>query len=205
MTPPEKRAALKLQDGRQLAWSEWGPADGIPVLFCTGAGMSSWLGFGAGDLASLNLRLICIDRPGLGSSDPHARKTLSSWADDVEAFIHANALGPVLAVGFSQGSVFALALAWRGLVDAIAIVSGQDELTHPSFQSLLHPDVAVMVTAAQQDPMGFEQRFAQMATADGLWQLIMGMSAPCDRQLYESDAFGAAYRQALQEGFAQGS
>lgn len=205
VTPPERQAAIQLQDGRTLAWSEWGPMDAIPVLFCTGAGMSGSLGFGASYLPALGLRLIAIDRPGLGLSDPDPNKTLFSWTDDVRALIQANNLQSVLAVGFSQGAPFAFALAGAGLVEAIAIVSGQDELSHPKLKPLLHPEVAGMVEAAQQDPSQFEQRFTQMATADGLWQLIINMSSKCDRTLYESEAFGAAYRQSLQEGFSQGS
>jgi pimeloyl-ACP methyl ester carboxylesterase len=204
-TPPERQATMQLHDGRRLAWSEWGPVDGIPVLFCTGAGISSWLGFGASDLPSLGLKLIALDRPGLGLSDPHPNKTLSSWVDDTREFIQTHALHPVLALGFSQGAAFAFALAGQGLVEAIAIVSGQDELTHPRLRPLLHPDVASMISAVQQDPVGFEQHFSQMATPDGLWQLIIGMSAQCDRMLYESETFGAAYQRALQEGFAQGA
>ena len=205
VTPPERQATMQLHDGRRLAWSEWGPVDGIPVLFCTGAGMSSWLGFGASDLPSLGLKLIAIDRPGLGFSDPHPNKTLSSWMDDTRELIQNQAFHPVLAVGFSQGAPFAFALAGQGLVQAIAIVSGQDELTHPRLKSLLHPDVAGMIAAVQQDAIAFEQHFSQIATPDGLWQLIISMSAECDRILYESETFSTAYQQALQEGFSQGS
>jgi hypothetical protein len=61
-----------------------------------------------------------------------------------------------------------------------------------------------MIAAIQQDTVQFEQHFSQIATPDGLWQLIIGMSAQCDRALYESDTFGAAYQRALQEGFSQG-
>lgn len=49
VTPPERQAAMRLADGRALAWSEWGPAEGLPVLFCTGAALSGSLGFGAED------------------------------------------------------------------------------------------------------------------------------------------------------------
>jgi pimeloyl-ACP methyl ester carboxylesterase len=205
VTPPERQGTMQLHDGRRLAWSEWGAVDGIPVLFCTGAGMSSWLGFGVSDLPSLDLKLIAIDRPGLGLSDPHPNKTLSSWVDDMGEFIQAQNLHHVLAVGFSQGAVFAFALAAQDLVKAIAIVSGQDELTHPSLLPLLHPDVEGMITAIQQDPVGFEQHFSQIASADGLWQLIIGMSAERDRILYESDTFCQAFKRALQAGFSQGS
>ncbi|MFE8603801.1 alpha/beta fold hydrolase [Archangium violaceum] len=204
VTPPERQTTLRLNDGRSLAWSEWGPAHGLPVLFCTGAAMSGSLGFGADVLAELGLRLLAIDRPGLGASTPHPEKTFASWVDDVRQLV--TTLGPrdFTAVGFSQGAPFALALAGRGLVKAVALVSGQDDLASPSLAPRLHPDVAAMVRAARQDPAGFEQSFSRMATWDGLWQLILGMSGEHDRALYLSDSFGPAYQRSLREGFSQG-
>lgn len=34
---PMRIGVTVLRDGRDLAWAEWGPADGRPVLFCPGA------------------------------------------------------------------------------------------------------------------------------------------------------------------------
>ncbi|MBW4491212.1 MAG: hypothetical protein KME12_25930 [Trichocoleus desertorum ATA4-8-CV12] len=45
----------------------------------------------------------------------------------------------------------------------------------------------------KQDPLELERRFAQMATADGLWQLIINMSSERDRGLYESELFSITY------------
>jgi pimeloyl-ACP methyl ester carboxylesterase/8-oxo-dGTP pyrophosphatase MutT (NUDIX family) len=167
--------------------------------------MSGSLGFGTTHLPGLGLRLMAIDRPGLGRSDPHPNKTLSSWVDDVRELIHIKNLHPVLAVGFSQGAPFAFALAEAGLIEAIAIVSGQDELSHPSIKPLLHPDVAQMIAAVEQDVAAFEQHFSQTVTWEGLWQLIINMSAECDRSLYLSNSFSQAYQCCLQEGFSQGA
>jgi pimeloyl-ACP methyl ester carboxylesterase len=68
---------MTLSDGRILAWYEWGPHAGVPVLFCTGAAMSGWLGFGSDCLADAGLRLMAVDRPGSGRSHPHPHTTLA--------------------------------------------------------------------------------------------------------------------------------
>jgi len=78
-------------------------------------------------------------------------------------------------------------------------------LTRRQIRPRLHPDVAGMLTALQQDPAGFEQQMAGMITLEGLWSLVIGMSGERDRALYESAAFRAAYRRALEQGFAQGT
>lgn len=204
VTPPERQARIRLADGRALAWSEWGPRDGLPVVFCTGAGLSGSLGFGANVLAGLGIRLMAIDRPGLGRSDPHPEKTLSTWAADVRAWAEANHLQRLAAVGFSQGAPFAFALAGHGVAAAVAIVSGQDELSHPRIRAQLTPEVAGMLAALEHDSAAFERAVAAMATGDGLWQLIIGMSGERDRALYTSEPFATLFRQALDEGFRQG-
>ncbi len=205
VTPPERQHSLTLADGRQLAWSEWGAVDGRPVVFCTGAGLAGCLGFGADCLAELGVRLLAIDRPGLGASSPHPDKTLLSWAADLAEWIQAQELQQVVAVGFSQGAPFALALAAQGLVAAIAIVAGQDELAHPALHGLLHHDVLTMLEQVSHDPMAFERRFTQVATAEGMLELIMGMCGESDRAIYSQPDLHAALQRALEAGFCQGS
>lgn len=205
VSPPERLRVMLLGDGRRLAWSEWGPADGRPLLFCSGAGMSGWIGFGAGDLPELGMRLLAPDRPGLGRSDPHPAKTLSSWADDVRELIAEEGLRDPLAVGFSQGGPFALALAGKRLVRAVAIVSGQDDLSHPRLRPHLDPAVAAMVEAARSAPESFEAQVAASATPDWLWKLILETSCEQDRALYRSEPFGSAFERSLREGFARGA
>ncbi len=205
ITPPERQNTMTLEDGRSLAWYEWGPADGIPVIFCTGAAMSGWLGFGTGFLTELGLRLIAPDRPGLGRSAAHPRRTLASWVDDMRAFRTFNRIEEALAVGFSQGAPFAFALAGSGLVSAAAIVSGQDQLNHSRIRSLLQPEVRELLAAAEQDPEAFENSMAESMTADRLWQLVIEMSGKRDLGLYQRPVFAREYRQALEQGFSQGA
>lgn len=205
ITPPERQLAIKLKDGRTLGWREWGPINGIPVLFCTGAAMSGYLGFGFDVLPKLGLRLLAIDRPGLGCSTHHPNKSLISWSDDVEKilkFIHADSAH---VVGFSQGAPFALALAARGLASSVAIVSGQDQLYHSSMRPLLIPDVQQMLNVIEQDPDGFERHVAKTFTLEQMWSMVMGMNGEHDRSVYENPTFNAVYRRALEDGFSQGT
>ena len=173
------------------------------MIFCTGAGMSGSLGFGGEALTDLGLRLLAIDRPGLGRSSPHPGKTLDTWVADLRHLVERHELDGVTTVGFSQGAPFALALGGAGVARAVAVVAGQDDLA--SVEHLLPAEVAGMVQAARQDPAGFERRFADLATADGLWDMVIGMSGERDRRFYTGNGFGPAYRNALTEGFRQGA
>ncbi|MCP2166476.1 alpha/beta fold hydrolase [Goodfellowiella coeruleoviolacea] len=201
---PARLGQTVLVDGRRLAWAEWGPGDGRPVLFCPGAATSRWLGFAGDVLDALGVRLISVDRPGLGGSDPLPGRSLLDWAADVRQLAESRELTGLAAVGLSQGAPFALACAATGVVTGAAVVSGTDELANPGFGDALHPDVRGMVAAAAADPVAAEASFAAFGSAEVMWDLIVRHSHDVDRRVYTEPVFAAAYRRALAEGFAQG-
>ena len=174
------------------------------MLVCPGAATSRWLGFGGGVVDAAGVRLISVDRPGLGASDPDPDRTLASWATDIRHFIQERALRAPLAVGFSQGAPFALALAASGLVNAVAVVSGSDELAHPRFVHSLNPQTRSMVDAVAADPGAAEASFAGFGSADTLWDLIITASPEADRAVYTDPVFRPAFLRAMDEAFSQG-
>jgi hypothetical protein len=107
-------------------------------------------------------------------------------------------------VGFSQGAPFALGLAAHSLVNAVAVVSGSDELAHPRFAHSLNPQVRGMVNAVAADPDAAEASFAGFGSADTLWDLIITTSPEADRAVYTDPIFQHAFRRAMEEAFSQG-
>lgn len=203
VTGPERTGEQRLPGGRRLGWAEWGPRDGLPVLFCPGAGTSRHLGFGAGAVARLGVRLISLDRPGLGASGPLPGRTFADFAEDVRAFTAARGLGRPAMVGNSQGAPFALACAERDVVAALAVVSGADEVAEPRFADVLPRELRRLVDTAVADPPAAERIFAGL-TPGALREMIVSNSPECDLAVYRDPAFDAAWRRALEEGFAQG-
>ncbi len=98
-----------------------------------------------------------------------------------------------------------MALGAQKLVRGVAIVSGQDELAHPGMRHLLIPEVAGMIDSVRQDPAAFQQYFAGMATANGLFDFVLRTSSEVDRTIYREPVFSAAFRLSLEEGFSQGA
>ncbi|MFI9237177.1 alpha/beta fold hydrolase [Streptomyces sp. NPDC053079] len=201
---PARLGESRLSDGRLLGWAEWGPPDGVPVVLCPGAATSRRLGFGAGVVAALGVRLISVDRPGLGVSTSAPGRTFSDFAGDVGLLCALRGLGRPAMVGNSQGAPFALACAEAGVASALAVVSGADEVAAPEFASALPADLRGLVERTACDPAGAEEFFAGF-NADAMWGMVMAGSPACDLAVYQDPAFAAAYRRALDEGFAQGA
>ncbi|MBD0711156.1 alpha/beta hydrolase [Streptomyces sp. CBMA291] len=190
--------------GRGLGWAEWGPVDGVPVLLSPGAATSRHLGFGAGVLDRLGVRLISVDRPGLGASSPLPGRTFDDAAEDLRAFAARRGLERPLMVGNSQGAPFALACAAAGVVAGLAVVSGADEVADPRFSDVLPDELRGLVDLAVSDPSAAETLFAGF-TAQAMWDMVMSGSPACDLSVYRRPDFAAAYRRALDEAFAQGA
>ncbi|MFD6953395.1 alpha/beta hydrolase [Nocardiopsis sp. TSRI0078] len=193
-----------LPDGRLLGWAEWGPLDGVPVLLCPGAATSRWLGFGAGTVEMLGVRLISVDRPGLGLSTPAPGRTFSDFAEDMRQLCALRGLGRPAVVGNSQGAPFALACAAEGIASALAVVSGADEVAAPEFASVLSADLRGLVERTTSAPADAEKFFAGF-TADAMWDMVTAQSPECDLAVYQDPDFASGYRRALNEAFAQGA
>ncbi|MFJ6789399.1 alpha/beta fold hydrolase [Streptomyces angustmyceticus] len=201
---PARVGECRLSDGRLFGWAEWGPLDGVPVVLCPGAATSRWLGFGAGVVEALGVRLVSVDRPGLGVSGPEVGREFSDFAGDIGQFCVRRGLGRPAVVGNSQGAPFALACAEAGVVSALAVVSGADEVAAPEFAAVLPADLRGLVERAADDPAGAEAFFAGFG-AEAMWRMVMAGSPACDLAVYQDDGFAVAYRRALEEGFAQGA
>ncbi len=198
---PARRGAVHVTPARRMAWSEWGPANGAPVLFSPGAGTSSLLGFASDALERLGARLVAVDRPGLGGSDPSPDRTLLDGAADLRALSIALGLERPAIVGFSQGAPLALACAAAGVVSAAAIVSGTDELA--AQRGALAPPALERVQLAEADPAAAEAAFRGMTAA--MLVAMVGGSPAVDLAVYLEPTFAAAFAAAVDEGFIRGS
>ncbi|MEV2278747.1 alpha/beta hydrolase [Nocardiopsis sp. NPDC049922] len=203
VTAPERLGETVLTDGRVLAWAEWGPGDGVPVLLVPGAATSRSLGIGAGAAEALGVRLVSVDRPGLGESSPAPGRTFADFADDVADLARRRGLGRPPVVGNSQGAPFALACTAAGATGAAALVSAADEVAHPAFADALPDGLRSLVERTAADPEGAAEFFRGLGP-EAMWSMVAGGAPDSDLAVYRSPAFEAAYTTALKEGFAQG-
>ena len=117
---------LRLPDGRQFGFAEWGSPHGAPLLVIIGG--SSRLVHPPVELPGL--RLITVDRPGLGLSDFHPGRCLVDFPQDLTQLQDALGLGRLAVVGISQGGPLALACACV-IPDRLTAVSVVSSLPPP--------------------------------------------------------------------------
>ncbi len=112
---PRIEGAIQLAGGRRLGFAEFGPPDGWPVLWFHGTpGARRQVPPPAQDAArDLGVRLIALERPGVGASTPHLYRAVLDWADDVREVIDRLGLGSIGLVGLSGGGPYVLACAHR--------------------------------------------------------------------------------------------
>jgi len=101
-------SVVTLDDGRELAYVEFGDPVGTAVLSCHG-GLSSRLDAAPAHQAALDLgiRIISPDRPGMGRSTHQPGRTLLDWPGDVEQLADALDLERFALMGWSLGGAFA--------------------------------------------------------------------------------------------------
>lgn len=105
--------------GNRLFYSDQGHAAGPALLLLHGAAGSHLVW--PGPLRRLaGARVLALDLPGHGRSDPPGRRAIAHYAAAVAAFIHALGLPDVVIAGHSMGAAIALTVA----LESLAALSG---------------------------------------------------------------------------------
>ena len=101
--------SIALKDGRRFGFAEWGHPNGQPVVLFVGG--SSRVVHPL--IESPAIRLITVDRPGLGLSDSQPNRTLLDLPDDILQLVDTLGIRQFAVVGISQGGPSALACAYK--------------------------------------------------------------------------------------------
>jgi len=105
---------LKLSDGRDLAYEEYGDPDGTPVIFNHGLSDSRLIRNPDDDLtASLGVRVIAAHQPGVGGSSPQSGRKMVDWGKDMAELADQLGLDHFNVAGHSGGAPHALSIAVR--------------------------------------------------------------------------------------------
>jgi pimeloyl-ACP methyl ester carboxylesterase len=128
IVPPRVEGAVAVAPGRRLGFAEFGPAHGRAVVWLHGTpGARRQIPQNARTIATdLDIRLLGIDRPGVGWSTPHLYESILGFAADLEIALDRLAVEDLLIIGLSGGGPYALACAYAmpDRIRAVGVLGG---------------------------------------------------------------------------------
>ena len=128
LTPPRLEGTARLPDDRKISFAEYGDPRGRPIIWLHGTPGGRRQIPEEGRIAALEtgVRLIAVDRPGVGRSTPHLYESVLDFATDLDYVADVLGLGDFAMIGLSGGGPYLLgaahALAPR--VKAAAVLGG---------------------------------------------------------------------------------
>jgi pimeloyl-ACP methyl ester carboxylesterase len=212
---------LDLQDGRRLAYCEWGSREGAPVVFINGSpGSRLWIP-DERVTEDRGVRLVTFDRPGTGRSDPKAPRRLSDVPLDVAALADALEIERFPVIGYSTGGVYAAACAalLGPRVTGAAIVSTRHLALYnvgerPESYDELDAESRAVYDLAQQDPLAAAEHCKQQDAEwveqlrerpESIWDGPAEERAPeGDRWFWRDAERTASFYSSMREALSQG-
>ncbi len=147
LPPPEPPRIHETPDGGVLAWNEYGDPAGRPLIYCHGWPSSRLQARLIHHLArERGMRVLAIDRPGMGRSSIRKNRTLRSWPALIADFTAALGIGRFAQLGVSGGGPYVLACAalLPERVAASAVLCGAVPLCGAD-RSGLHPAYRMLI------------------------------------------------------------
>ncbi len=209
-------ASVSTPDGRQLAYLEVGQPDGPLVIHNHGGPGSRLEAHLLADGATRNgIRLVCVDRPGMGRSSPQKDRTYAGWAADLVTVADALGARQFGVTGWSEGGPWALAAA--AYIDEARLrhVSSIAPGSYGAFgDNSAAPHLSKVDALGGTLALRFKPGFRLMYAALGLSakrfqgsfvkQIANNVTA-YDRQLLQDRAIARGFGESCAECFARGS
>jgi pimeloyl-ACP methyl ester carboxylesterase len=208
--PPRIEGTIVLPDGRRLGFAEFGVPNGKPMFWFHGTpGARRQIPPEARTAAlQRGVRLIGIDRPGVGDSTPHRYSSFRAWARDIESVADQLGLRRFGLIGLSGGGPYVLACA-HAMADRVvagAVLGG----VAPAVGSEAVPGGLVRL-AAYFEPLlrTFHEPLGAMLTmlvwtlrpfSSSAFNLVSRLSPPGDRAVFERPEMKAFFLDDLLHG-----
>ena len=199
---------------RTVAWSIFGDPGGRAVVYFHGAGGSRLeAAILDRDAREAGLRVIAVDRPGYGRTDPLARPSvLGAVTGDVPAVLDATGVETAATCGLSAGAMYAWAAADRypERIERVVAVSPAVPCRHPAVREAMPGQLKLVALLSRRAP-GLLTRAQKRRTAgyqgpDALARAATELRkvSPVDADLLADPEVARWYISAALEGRRQG-
>lgn len=128
VTRPRLEGSIAVRDGRRLGFAEFGSPYGPAIIWMHGTpGARRQIPVEARAFAERErLRIIGIDRPGIGSSTPYVYENVLDWTEDLRLVAEVLGIDTMHLIGLSGGGAYVLAAgaAMPERVQGVAVLGG---------------------------------------------------------------------------------
>lgn len=207
---PALEGTVAVRDGRRLSFAEYGSPRGAAIVWMHGTpGARRQIPLEARAFAAAHdVRIIGVDRPGIGSSTPHLYQSIGDWTGDLELLLDALAIDTCRLIGLSGGGPYALAAGARlpqrvhgvGVLGGVAPTTGPDAADGGIIQLAVH--LAPLLRVARV-PLGVALtqaiRLVKPFAGTGL-DLYAAFQPPGDKNLLARPEFKAMFLDDLLNG-----
>jgi len=207
---PTLEGSVAVREGRRLSFAEYGSPRGAALVWMHGTpGARRQIPVDARQYAEeAGLRIIGIDRPGIGSSTPYLYPHVLDWTEDLALLLDALAIDTLGVVGLSGGGPYALAAGAAlpdrvhsvGILGGVAPTRGPDAAEGGIIQLAVH---AAPLLAATRVPLGIALTGAIRSVkplAGPALDLYAAVQPPGDKNLLGRPEFKAMFLDDLLNG-----
>lgn len=153
MIKDRSRQSISLRDGRKLSFAEWGEDNGKPLLLISGSNSGRLTRLPEEILQEFGIRLITVDRPGMGLSSYLPNRRLLDFPDDIAQLMDALKIEEFWLMAASQGGPYGAVCAYKlsERLHATALVSAVSPMP-PEIIKLQNPQIKPMLSLAKNAP-----------------------------------------------------
>ena len=204
---------LRLKDGRNLGWGQYGDPEGKAVFFFHGTPGSRMMRHPDISIAEdMGIRVITSDRPGFGLSTPKSHRTLLDWPEDVIELADSLGIDRFAVVGFSGGGPHAAACAYK-IPERLTSVTLVSSLPPHDLRSSLNSMplvIRILFAAARHASWGLRPLVNPIVHVvrrhfDFYYEQAAAKLVPADRELFLRHDIRNIFRESLGEAFQQGN
>jgi pimeloyl-ACP methyl ester carboxylesterase len=207
---PALEGTVAVRDDRRLSFAEYGSTRGPAIVWMHGTpGARRQIPLEARAYAEHEgLRIVGIDRPGIGSSTPHLYANVLDWTRDLEILLDTLGIDTLRLIGLSGGGPYALAAGVAmpervhgvGILGGVAPTTGEDAVRGGLVQLAVR--LAPMLSMARV-PLGVALtgaiRLVRPLAGPAL-DLYAAVQPPGDRNLLARPEFKAMFLDDLLNG-----
>lgn len=187
---------IGLPDGREISVIEQGTQQGTPVVYLHGSPGSNKDHCRHESLyRELDVRMVSVNRPGIGKSTSNAGWDALSFADDLNTVLESLGIEKAAVSGFSSGGLHACAFAHQhpDRVSKLGLLGSVAPFDIPELSNSRTEASKQLHDMARDNLDALLEQFSGVTTTEALLEVIHSIVAPADQKIFEQPDIAAQF------------